>query len=333
MNMHGALRVLFVAGLTLMAAQGRAAEKVIYQLGWIPSGANAIEYVGVADGYFSKAGLDVEIRSGNGSSDALTRIAAGSADIGSLGIESVMAAMAQQKLPVKVIYCLYNKKPDSIDVPGNSSIKTIKDLAGKKIGTSAYSSINVVWPLFLKEHGVASGSVDLMKVDASALAPMMASGQVDGVLNWVTGGPTDASVMKTAGKTMRVLRWSDFGYEGYSQVIVVNEKFLKEKPEVVKQFLMAIAQARDASLADPVKAGEAVAKMVKGVDAKISGEEFAASVPLIDNEITKRDGPGRFDRALLKTTWDWVARSQGLSATAIDPAALVDERYLPARTK
>ncbi|MGO4329252.1 MULTISPECIES: ABC transporter substrate-binding protein [unclassified Cupriavidus] len=321
--------VVAVGLLAGVMGTARAADKIIYQLGWIPSGANGIEYLGKADGYFSKAQLDVEIRSGNGSSDAITRVASGSADMTAVGIDAVYAAIAQQKLPIKVIYSIYNKKPDSIHLIESLPVKSLKDLAGKKLATSVYSSVNVVWPLFLQKNGVDPASVKLMKVDAGALAPLIASGQVDGALDWVTSAPTAASVMKAAGKSLRVLKWSDYGYDGYGYVIVANEHFLKEKPELAKRFLDAFNKASVAAVANPTAVGTAMAKIVPGLDAKVAGEEFGASVSLIDNEISKKDGRGNFSPERVNATWDWVAKSQGLSSNVLDPMVVIDTRYLP----
>ncbi len=325
--------VVAVVGLglsTVTTGTALAADKVVYQLGWIPSGANGIEYFGKADGYFSKAQLDVEIRSGNGSSDALTRVAAGSADMTAVGIDAVFAAVARQKLPVRIIYSIYNKKPDSIHVSASAPIRNLKDLAGKSLATSVYSSVNVVWPLFLQKNGVDPASVKLMKVDAGTLAPLIASGQVDGALDWVTSAPGAASVLKSAGKSLRELKWSDYGYDGYGYVIVANETFLKEKPEVARRFLDAFRKASMVAVANPAAVGIAIAKVVPGLDAKVAGDEFGASVPLIDNEITKKDGWGSFSAERVRTTWDWVAKSQGLPGSALDPMSVIDMKFLPA---
>lgn len=305
-----------------------AADKVVYQLGWIPSGANGIEYFGKADGYFGKAQLDVEIRSGNGSSDALTRVAAGSADMTAVGIDAVFAAVARQKLPVRIIYSIYNKKPDAIHVAAGSPIHNLKDLPGKTIATSVYSSVNVVWPLLLQKNGVDPASVKLMKVDSGTLAPLIASGQVDGALDWVTSAPGSASVLKGAGKTLREIKWSDYGYDGYGYVIVANEKFLKEKPDVARRFLDAYRKASMVAVTNPSAVGAAMAKTVSGLDAKVAGEEFSASIPLIDNEMTRKDGWGGFSPDRVKMTWEWVAKSQGLPVNALDPMSIIDIKYL-----
>lgn len=322
--------VLFGLGVALLGAgPADAAEKVVYQLGWVPGGSNAIEYLAVTGCYFAAEGLEVQILSGNGAADTLTRVAAGTADIGAVGIEALMAAEAEGHVPAKAIFSLYSKKPDSIHTAADSGITRIADLAGKRIGTAAYSSSNVVWPVFARRNGLDPASITVTQVDAAALAPLMASGQVDAIINWVTTAPLDAAVMDAAGRKMRIIPWSDYGYEGYGQSLVAGEAFLKQRPAVARAFLRAIAKATDAAIADPAKAAEAIHQLVPEVDAAIAAQEFTASIPLIRNDISAADGYGAFTPARLKTTWTWVAESRNLKADAIAPESTVDGSFLP----
>lgn len=311
------------------AGSAGAAEKVVYQLGWVPGGSNAIEYLAVTGGFFAAEGLEVQILSGNGASDALTRVAAGTADIGAIGIEALMAAEAEGHVPARAVFSLYSKKPDSINTGADSGITRIADLAGKRIGTAAYSSSNVVWPVFARKNGLDPATIKVTQVDASALAPLMASGQVDAIINWITTAPLDAAVMEAAGRKMRVIPWSDYGYEGYSQSLVAGDSFLKARPGVARAFLRAIIKATDAAIADPAKAAEAIHQLVPEIDPAIAAQEFTASIPLIRNDVTAADGYGTFKPERLKATWGWVAESRNLKPDAINPETIVDTAFLP----
>jgi NitT/TauT family transport system substrate-binding protein len=324
------LSLVLTAALTFAGGSAAfAAEKVVFQLGWVPGGDNGIEYLALADGIFAQEGLDVTILSGNGSADTLTKVAAGAADLGLVGMENLMSAHAQNKeIPVKAIFGLYNKKPDDVEIPVGSPIKSVTDLAGKKVAIGSFSSSNVVWPLFAKLNGLDPAKVELLKVDSGSLAPMLATGKVDAILNWVTVAPHDAAVMKAAGKNLTIIPWSKFGYEGYGQSIVTSEAMLAKRPEVVKAFLRAYKKAAAIAIKDPAAAGAAVHKMVANVDPTVAAQEFAASIPLIANEISEKDGIGALVPARLKTTWEWVAKSQSLDINAIDPPMLVDMSYL-----
>lgn len=81
------LGIAAVAALVLPAASSFAADKLVYQLNWLPSGEKAIAYFGLYKGFYAAEGLDVTLQSGRGSFDAITKVATGAADIaeGQLG--------------------------------------------------------------------------------------------------------------------------------------------------------------------------------------------------------------------------------------------------------
>ena len=86
-----------LAMVIAMSASGMAAaaDEVTYQLDWLPGGDKAPVYTGIQQGFFAAEDLEVSIASGRGSTDAITKIATGQADIGSADIGALMAARAQ----------------------------------------------------------------------------------------------------------------------------------------------------------------------------------------------------------------------------------------------
>ena len=81
-----------------------AADSLTVQLDWLPGGDKAFVYAGVQQGFFKAEGLDVKIVPGRGSSDAVTKIASGAADVGFGGISALMMAAAESSL--KMHLCL-----------------------------------------------------------------------------------------------------------------------------------------------------------------------------------------------------------------------------------
>lgn len=76
-------------------------------------------------------------------------------------------------------------------------------------------------------------------------------------------------------------------------------------------------------------AGAALHAIVPTADADVAAAQFEASIPLIKNEISDRDGLGRFDRKLLQATWVWVAKSFNYAVEKVDPETLVDRSFAP----
>jgi len=104
---------------------------------------------------------------------------------------------------------------------------------------------------------------------------------------------------------------------------VASQRFVQSNPDVAKKFVKAYRQAQANAIADPAAAAAALKKMVAEVDQQQAEELFAASVPLMVNEISEAEGAG-FDAKRLATTWEWVAKAQGMALDSLDPASAVD---------
>jgi len=318
---------VMAASLTLAQA-ARAAEPINFLLDWLPAGDKAAVYLGVAKGLFSAEGLEVTIRSGRGSSDVVTKLATGAGDIGTGGLAALLQAKAVDNVPVKAVMSLYTLQPDAIFTTKEAGITSLKDLAGKTVATATFSSSNVSWPLLLKANGVNPDQVKLLKVDPGALAPMLASGQVVATINWVTVAPAFLATLKETNKTFKALLWSDYGFDGYGQALFVSDKMIKERPETVRKFVKAYAKAVEMANADPAAAAAAVKAVVPEIDAAIATEQWKASIPLMVNDIAKKDGFGAFEPKLLAVTWKWVAESQNMPLDKLDPETAVTRDFL-----
>lgn len=181
----------------------------------------------------------------------------------------------------------------------------------------------MVWPLLLERNGIDPASVKLLKLDPGALAPMLATGKVDATINWLTVAPGFVRALGEADKTLKTIPWSEYGFEGYGLSLVASQRFVQRNPEVAKKFVKAYQQAQKNAIADPAAAAAALKKMVAEVDEQQAEEQFAASVPLMQNEISAAEGTG-FDAKRLATTWEWVAKAQGMQIDALDPASAID---------
>ena len=322
----------FFAGLLLAigtALPAFASEKVVFMIDWLPAGDKAVPYLGVQAGLFAAEGLDVTIQSGRGSSDVVTKLGTGAADMGTGGLAALLQARAESPVPVKAIMSVYTIQPDALFTTPNSGISGIKDVVGKTIATATFSSSNVVWPLLLKTNGVDENKVDLLKADPGALAPMLASGKVAATINWVTVAPAFEKPLAEAGKKLKLVMWSNYGFDGYGLSVFASEKMLKERPETVRKFMRAYVKATAMAIADPLAAAKAVHAMAPEVDVDVARDQFAASIPLMVNEISNRDGNGAFQKDLLATTWKWTAEAQNIPLNKIDPEAAVDRSFLP----
>jgi NitT/TauT family transport system substrate-binding protein len=133
-------------------------------------------------GEYDKAGLAVELVDLKGGSDALKAVLGGSADVVSGYFDHcVNLAAKKQELQSFVVYDRYPGLVLVVSPSHNAEIKSIKDLAGKKVGVSAPgSSTDFFLKFLLKKNGVdATGvAVNGVGLGATAVAAMQ-QGQID----------------------------------------------------------------------------------------------------------------------------------------------------------
>jgi NitT/TauT family transport system substrate-binding protein len=127
-------------------------------------------------GEFKKAGVNVDLVEFKGGSDALKAVMGGSADVVSGYFDhTVNLAAKGQSLQSFVVYDRYPGFALVVSPKHTAAIKSIKDLANKKVGVSAPgSSTDFFLKYILSKNGVDPNSVAVIGVGlgASAIASM-----------------------------------------------------------------------------------------------------------------------------------------------------------------
>ncbi|WP_253913257.1 ABC transporter substrate-binding protein [Pseudoruegeria sp. HB172150] len=329
MRMLDVKSVAFAAAAVVAGGAAQAQDKVTYQLDWLPGGDKAPIYVCINEGFCADAGLEVTIEPGRGSSEAITKIATGTSDIGSAGIEALMAAVVTEDVPVTAVASIFNTGPHAFYTTADKGIASITDVKGKSVATSPFTSSNVFLPLVLAENGMSEADITLTKADPGALGPLLMTGQADAIIAWLTDVSRYTGQAEEAGKEIVILPWADAGLELYSAALVASDSFLSERPDVVKRFVEAFMKSLQFAYDNPDAAAEAVAAQVPELSAEdVKGSWLDAS-KLAFNEVSDQFGLGTFDADRLAKTWVRVAASQGMDEAALDPETIIDRSFLP----
>ena len=180
-KMFGLLSGAFLA-LVLMSGFAAAQTKITIAVG----GGSCLCYLPTVLakqlGEYDKAGLAVELVDLKGGSDALKAVLGGSADVVSGYFDHcVNLAAKKQELTSFVVYDRYPGLVLVVSPSHNAEIKSIKDLAGKKVGVSAPgSSTDFFLKYLLKKNGVDASGVAVIGVGLGATAvAAMQQGQID----------------------------------------------------------------------------------------------------------------------------------------------------------
>jgi len=133
-------------------------------------------------GEYEKAGVNVEVVDFKGGSEALKAVIGGSADVVSGYFDHCVNLAAKgQNLQSFVVYDRFPGLVLVVSPKHNDTIKSVKDLANKKVGVSAPgSSTDFFLKYILKKNGVDPNSVAVIGVGLGATAvAAMEQGQIE----------------------------------------------------------------------------------------------------------------------------------------------------------
>ena len=205
--------------------------------------------VGLKQGYFKAAGLELEILYTEGGASTLTPVIAGSIDIAMTnGILGVVAAYAKG-MPVKIISAEATGAAEAFwYARPESGIKRLADTNGR---TVAFSS-----------PGSSTNLIVLQLVNQAKVAPkLVATGGAPGTLTQVMSGQIDVGwsvppfvLQQLAdGKLVIIARGSDVAAlaEQTIRVNVANANALAQKRDAFVRFIQALSRSIDWAYSDP----------------------------------------------------------------------------------
>jgi NitT/TauT family transport system substrate-binding protein len=262
------------------------------------NGRHAYFFVALEKGYYKEAGLDVTIVRGQGSADAIKKVAAGSAQVGFADAGSLVLARGNDNVPVKLISVVHQSPPQAIYTVEGSGIKSPKDLVGRKVADTASSAVPVLFGAYAKAVGIPKESVSWLIADGNSLPAMLATGRVEAIGQFTVGEPLLAKAV--APKKLVRLAYKDAGLEYYGNGIIASEDMIKNDPQSLRKFVDATTKGMKEAFRDPVTAGQILNRAQKQVDADVAASEtrMVAELSAVPNGVLGSIEPKRVEQTV-----------------------------------
>ena len=311
------------AAISVAAATACAAgTPVTFQLNWMAGGPNAGFAAAVAEGYYNEVGLDVTVVQGNGSANTAQLVANGRAQLAYADAVAVMQLIAKGA-PMKVVSTIYQSNPNAVMSLKKTGIKSVKDLAGKKVGVPSGSSQTTMLPLLLKANNLKESDLNMIDMPVASMVPALLQGQVDAVLGSIDAYQIQA---ESQGAQLDVYTFAAHGVPTVSTSIFASNDYLKSNPDVVKKFIAASLKGWSFALDHPDQAIKDVKKVFPEVNEKLATAELAAITPLFCSGGAKYIG--KAEDALWAKSQDLLSEVKLLPAGQ-DPKSYYSSDYLP----
>jgi len=239
-------------GATSLSAMAQDLEQISVRLAWIAGGVDAPFFMAESKGYFTEAGLDVEIVDGNGSTGTIQAVGNGDFEIGIAGLGVLAQAQQQADADTMIAVAgLLQKDPTSIISLEGSGITTPKDIEGKRLGTDAGNLEDGMIRAFAAANDVDMDKVEIIVINGGGDRVALLNGDVDFINGWANPDGDKVAEMKPISPP---LLFADYGVNILGSSVIVRKDYLAEHGEAVKGFLAALEKGKADVAANPEEA-------------------------------------------------------------------------------
>ena len=245
-------------------------------LDFFPNADHAALYSAIAHGDFRAAGLEVRPEVPSDPSAPLKLLAAGSVDM-AISYEPEVLLARDQGLNLVSIGALVQRPLTSIIALPGQHVKSVKDLAGKRVGTAGIPYQAAQLTTALQTAGVSPSTVQEVNVGFN-LVPAMLSGKVAATLGGFWN--YEAIQLERLRRHPVVIPVDQAGIPSYNElVLVVRGDEARTRGQDLRAFLQALTRGEREVRADPAAAASLLVKANPSLDPGLQLESISRTLP------------------------------------------------------
>lgn len=308
-----------------------AADKtpIRFIMDWAFEGALSMYPAAAETGCFANNNLDVKIERSWGSGDSLSKLAAGTYDIGIADFTSLVTYnTSHPENKMMIVFVVAESTAVSIVSLKKYNIAKPQDLVGKRIADPPGESARVMFPAFAKANGIDPNSVSWVSVAANLRQPVLAKGDAEAAAGHMYTIMQGLRALGISDDEMVALPYAKWGVPAFGSSVIVKKAWAEAHPEAMRAFLKCIAVGIKAAIANP---GQAITWLKKynsivNEEHELKGLNFSNSMA-IGSEGARKNGLSTFSNERLDHILTQVAFALNIQKPA--PDEVWTAAYLP----
>ena len=304
---------------------GAAAERLVFVTDWTAQAEQGGFYQAQAEGLYAQKGLDLVIRQGGPQTNVAQLIAAGAVDLAIASNGASVLNFVKEGAPVKAVMASFQKDPTVLIAHPDQGIARPEDLKGRPILFSS-TSLTTLWPWLKLKYGFEDRQIRPYTFN---LAPFLLD---KGLVQEGYLGSEPYEIEREGGFKPVVFLLADFGYSGYSAMVVARTEVIEKHPEAVRAFVAASIQGwKDYLHGDPAPGN----RLIKANNPEMTDALIASSIATLKAHGIAEGGDGAKDHLGVMTDRRWQeflaqAIAMGLAAPGLDIRQGYSLDFLPA---
>ena len=302
-------------------------EEITFVLDWTPNTNHTGLYVAMEKGYFEEAGIHVTVVQPP-EDGAEMMVASNRAQFG-VSFQDYLAPAftGEEPLGITAVAALLQHNTSGIISRKGEGMDRPAGMEGHKYATWDLPVEKATLKQVVEADGGDFSKVELIPSTVTDEVSALQSKSVDAI--WIFYGWAGIAC-ETAGLDTDYFAFKDIDpvFDFYTPVVIANNDFLSEKPEVAKAFMAALSHGYADAIADPEGAAEIL--MNASPELKDSSDLVIASQKYLANEYTADAARwGEFDAQRWSGFFQWLNDNQ-LVESPIDPMTGFTNDFLPA---
>lgn len=307
-----------VMAAVLLGGPATAADKVSVRLNWIPGSEHGYFYLAREKGWYSAAGINLEIIAGSGSTVAVSTVGSGTTDF-ALADGASVARGWEVGVPIVATAVLLKESPAAIYSRKTAGIATIRDLCGKRVGLNLKSTTTAQYKAMVGTADLKDCKIEEVPIAAGGVKEVLANA-VDAA---VTFAYEDPVMLKVRGIDLNEIIASSF-FKLYSLGLITNQNMVATKRDVVDRFMQVTMRGMQYAIAHPDESLAAFMKAAPEASIDYERAKLALFNKLLIADDTSGHALGKQDAKGWQASLDTMLKL-GIVKAKIDPAG----KFLP----